>query len=191
MLTLQTPLIRPRLVLRPFRPTDVEDVHVFQSDPGVLPYIPWMLRSRAQTQQWLDKVSGSEVRHEGEHGIWAVERREDARVIGSVNLSWTSREHAQAEFGFVLATDAQGSGYAAEATSALLDVAFPALDLHRVHARVDARNEPSLRLLERLGLRREAHLVGREFFKGEWTDVVVYAVLREEWAGRVQLSDPG
>lgn len=171
-----------RLALRPFRPADVADVQRFQSDPLVLPFIPWELRSRQETQDWLEKVSGSEVRQEGDHGAWAVERQHDARVIGAVNLSWASSAHGQAEFGFVLAGDAQGLGYAAEAATALLDVAFPALDLHRVYARVDARNEPSLRMLRRLGLRQEAYLVGREFFKGAWTDIVIFAVLNDEWA---------
>lgn len=184
MLTFEVPRVTDRLVLRPFTAGDADDVHRFQSDPEVLPYIPWPLRTREQTVEWLAQVAGAGVRQPGDHGIWAVERRTDGRVVGSVNLSWTSSEHQQAEFGYVLARDAQGAGYASEASAALLDAAFPALDLHRICARVDARNEPSLRMLRRLGLRQEAHLVGCERFKGEWTDLVVFAVLRQEWADR-------
>lgn len=153
MLALHALLISARLVLRPFRSADVAEIQVFQSDPLVLPTISWELRSRQQTQEWLKEVSVSEVRQEGDRGAWAVERQDDARVIGAVNLSWVSSAHGQAEFGFVLASDAQGSGYAAEAATALLDAAFPALDL-----------------------------VGREFFMGEWTDIVIFAVRRDEWA---------
>ncbi len=184
MLTMEPPLIGPRVLVRPFRATDLDDVSVFQSDPLVLPFIPWQLRTPEETREWLEQVSGSAVREEGDHGAWAVERKQDGRVIGSVNLSWVSRLHGQAEFGFVLATDAQGSGYATEATSVMLDAAFPTLDLHRAYARVDARNEASLRMLRRWGMRQEAYLRGREFFKGEWTDIVIFAVLRQEWAAR-------
>lgn len=184
MLTMNVPLTSARLVLRRFRAADVDDVHLFQSDPLVLPFIPWNPRTWQETRDWLEAVSGGSVLQAGDHGAWAIERGADHRVIGSVNVSWTSSVHRQAQFGFVLASDAQGSGYAAEATTALLDAAFPALDLHRAFARVDARNEPSLRMLRRLGLRQEAHLIGRELFKGQWTDIVIFAVLQEEWAAR-------
>ena len=48
----------------------------------------------------------------------------------------------------------------------------------------DRDNVASARVLERAGLRREAHLVENEFVKGEWTDEVIYAMLRTEWAAR-------
>lgn len=181
VLSFTPPATSGRLMLRPYHDDDVDDVQRFQSDPRVLPFIPWVVRTRQETQQWLAKVSGSVVAQAGDHGTWAIERIEDGRVVGSVNLSWTGDGHGQAEFGFVLATDAQGCGYATEATTLLLDTAFPALGLHRAYARVDARNEASLRMLRRLGLRQEAHLVGRELFKGAWTDVVIFGVLSEEW----------
>ena len=187
MLSFAPPVASGRLELRPFQDDDVDDVQLFQSDPRVLSFIPWVVRRRQETQHWLAKVSGSVVAQEGDHGTWAIERLVDRRVIGAVNLSWTSSAHGQAEFGFVLATDTKGCGYAGEATTLLLDAAFPALSLHRAYARVDARNEPSLRMLRRLGLRQEAHLVGRELFKGEWTDIVIFAVLSQEWESlRVQ-----
>ena len=55
------------------------------------------------------------------------------------------------------------------------------MKLHRIFARLDARNEPSARLMERLGMRREALMRKSEWYKGEWTDVIWYAVLSEEW----------
>ena len=55
------------------------------------------------------------------------------------------------------------------------------LGAHRVVARLDARNDASRHLLERLGMRQEAHLVKNEFVKGEWTDELVFAVLDDEW----------
>ena len=64
---------------------------------------------------------------------------------------------------------------------ALLDIAFETYRLHRVTARIDARNAASLRLAERVGMRREAHLVENEWFKGEWSDEIDFAMLRREW----------
>jgi aminoglycoside 6'-N-acetyltransferase len=64
-------------------------------------------------------------------------------------------------------------------------VSFEELGVHRVWARVEPRNEPSVRLCERLGMRREGVLEQASWFKGEWTDLAFYALLADEWrAGR-------
>lgn len=64
----------------------------------------------------------------------------------------------------------------------MLHLAFDQLGLHRVIAWVDARNDASLRLAERLGMRRQAYLVSNEWFKGAWSDEVDLALLEDEWA---------
>lgn len=91
------------------------------------------------------------------------------------------REHRGGEIGYVFHPDAGGRGYASEACSALLALAFDELGLHRVTARLDSRNDASARLAARLGMRQEAHLMRNEMFKGEWSDEVVFAMLAEEW----------
>uniref|UniRef100_UPI0034E965F1 GNAT family N-acetyltransferase n=1 Tax=Enterococcus faecium TaxID=1352 RepID=UPI0034E965F1 len=64
---------------------------------------------------------------------------------------------------------------------ALVDTAFSVYGLRRLVARIDADNTRSIALAERLGMRREAHLVENEWFKGRWSDEVDYAVLAREW----------
>jgi RimJ/RimL family protein N-acetyltransferase len=105
-------------------------------------------------------------------------------VVGDVGLCWSSEVHRQAEIGYSFHPDHRGHGYATEAAAALVALAFTDLGVHRVAGRLDARNTASARLLERLGMRREAHLVENEWVKGEWSDEVVYAVLDTEWADR-------
>lgn len=92
-----------------------------------------------------------------------------------------SVEHQTLEVGYLFSPAHTGRGYATEAVRALLDVAFRHVGARRVVARVDARNGRSCALLERLGLRREAHLVENEWVKGELTSEVDYAVLGREW----------
>jgi RimJ/RimL family protein N-acetyltransferase len=72
-------------------------------------------------------------------------------------------------------------GYATEASAVMVELAFSTLGAHRVSGRLDARNDASARVLERLGMRREGHLVENEYVKGEWTDEALYAVLEVEW----------
>ncbi len=105
----------------------------------------------------------------------------DGVFVGEVGLGTLSTQHRGFEVGYVFLPEFQGLGFATEATRAMIDVAFRDLKAHRVIARLDARNTASRHVLERLGLRREAHLVANEFVKGEWCDELVFAVLEEEW----------
>ena len=74
----------------------------------------------------------------------------------------------------------QGRGYATEAVRLLLGYLF-ARGKHRITACCDARNAASVAVLERLAMRREGHLRQSTWAKGEWTDDLLYGLLREEW----------
>ena len=85
------------------------------------------------------------------------------------------------ELGITLDPARQGRGYAAEAMRALLGFAFERLRAHRVRCSTDPRNRACVRLLEGLGMRREAHFRESLWFKGEWADDLIYAMLEREW----------
>ncbi len=89
-------------------------------------------------------------------------------LVGDVSLLWASETHRQGELGFVFHPLHQGRGYATEAARPILAFAFEELALHRVIGRLEPRNVGSARVLEKLGMRREAHLVESEGVKGEW-----------------------
>lgn len=96
-------------------------------------------------------------------------------------LFWHNAQHRGGEIGYVINPDHQGRGYATEACRVLLRLGFDELGLHRITARVDRRNEPSAHVLRRLGMRQEAHLVQNEWFKGDWSDELDFAMLEDEW----------
>jgi RimJ/RimL family protein N-acetyltransferase len=174
------PLSTERLVLRPHRPEDLDDLVRFHSDPDVVRYVPWPVRDRAATEETLQVKLGQTVLEE--HGQWlvlAVELRETGTVIGEVLLKWASER--QGELGFAFARDHQGQGYAAEAADAILRLAFDDLGFHRVSAVVVEGNDASARLLGRLGFRQEARHVDGEVFKGAWVTLLVFAMLDDEW----------
>ncbi len=93
-------------------------------------------------------------------------------------------QHQQGEIGYTFNPAYHGRGLATETALALLRLGFEGLGLHRITGHLDARNTASARVLERAGMRREAHLVENEFVKGEWSDELVYAMLRSEWEAR-------
>ena len=83
----------------------------------------------------------------------------------------------------------QGKGLATEAAEVVLGLGFDRLGLHRMIGRCDALNLPSARVMERLGMRREAHFIQNIWFKGKWGDEYLYAMLQDEWTMRRSLFD--
>jgi RimJ/RimL family protein N-acetyltransferase len=110
-----------------------------------------------------------------------VELRDSGEIVGHVTNS-IDPEHRQAEIGFMFDPAHQGRGYATEASRALVAHAFEHYGVHRVYGRLEPRNEASARVLEKLGMRREAHLIENEWVKGEWQSEAVYALLARQWA---------
>ena len=174
-----------RLVLRPLVPADLDDVVGYQSDAETLRFMLWPVRTRDESAEHLARRSTmTTLAADDDSLVLAVETQSrPGRVIGEVNLRLTSAEHRQAEIGWIIAPEHQGFGYAREAATRLLALCFDELGIHRVHAELDPRNEASVALCRRLGMREEAHFVEDMFFKGEWADTGVYALLASEWRG--------
>jgi len=119
------------------------------------------------------------------HGIrLAAVLPQSGVAVGDISLWLVSREHRQGEIGFVVHPDHQGHGYATEGAAALVELGFRQFDLHRIVGSADARNIGSARVMEHLGMRREALFRENELVKGEWSNEVIYALLATEWAAR-------
>jgi RimJ/RimL family protein N-acetyltransferase len=182
------PIHTDRLRLRALGPADADAMFAYKSRADVCRYLPHPPLTHAQV---VERMAGTHTRStlddEGQALFVGVELRESGELIGDLVLFWHSREHRAGEIGYVLAPEHTGHGYATEAARELLRLGFDAergLGLHRITARLDPRNAASARVAERLGMRREAHLVQNEWLKGEWCDELVYALLEHEWAGR-------
>ncbi len=178
------PLTAARIVLRRFQPADLAAFVAMRNDPAVARYQSWGALDEAEAQSFIQAMSTAEPGIPGDWFQFAIARRATDEFIGDCALHIKADDARQAEIGFTLARHAQGQGLASEAVTALLTYIFQAHEVHRVVAICDVRNHGSYTLLERLGLRREAHTRHSYWNKGSWTDEYHYAILRDEWVHR-------
>ena len=177
------PIQTARLALRSFAPGDLDDLFAYISREDVVRYLYGGVKDRAESEQGLKLwMSSTSLARAGERLVLAVVLVELNKVIGEVSLKCVSLEHRQAEIGWVFNPDYHGQGFATEAAAAVLRLGFQEHNFHRILARCDARNMASYKVMERLGMRREAHFIHNEFFKGEWGDELWYAILQSEWS---------
>jgi RimJ/RimL family protein N-acetyltransferase len=177
------PVLTERLSLRPATPDDVATTWVFRRLPEVT---EWMTAAPETQEEYAARFLP-----EDRLGKTLVIEL-DGRVVGDLMLAvedaWAQLEVAdrargvQAEIGYCLDPAFQGHGYAREAVAALLRLCFVDLGLRRVTANCFADNEPSWRLMERLGMRRELHTRRESLHRSQgWLDGLGYALLAEEW----------
>ncbi|WP_030348140.1 GNAT family N-acetyltransferase [Streptomyces sp. NRRL S-1022] len=181
----QAPVATERLVLRLFTADDVEERYAYQRLPEVARFLyrPPLTREGC-AESIAARAAGTPWEADGDVLLLAVCRAQEPRVvIGEVVLTLTSARARQAEIGWVFNPRYAGHGYATEAARALASSAFGRLGVHRLYARLDVLNTASVRVCERLGMRREAHLVDNDLDGDRWGSEYVYAVLAHEWKG--------
>jgi RimJ/RimL family protein N-acetyltransferase len=172
-----------RLVLRRFRPDDAEPLATYRSDPRVSRYQSWASPlSSTEAAELVEDFTKGDPQALGWFQ-YAIERKAAVGLIGDLGVC-RKDDGRQAEIGFTLAPEHQRHGYAAEAVRAIVHRLLVDERLHRVEASCDARNLRSARLLQRVGFRREGHLVANTWIKGEWTDDLLFGLLADEWLNR-------
>jgi RimJ/RimL family protein N-acetyltransferase len=175
------PLKLDELTLRRIGPVDASDLYEIYSRREVAQYEFWDPWTAEQVASHICSQAAIRVGDPGVALVLGVILEPDGRLIGECQITITSVDDRQAEIGFTFNPDYSGRGYASRAVNACLGFAFGSLGMHRVMAATDVRNVRSWRLMERLGMRREAHFVHDNFVKGQWVDDYVYAMLEDEW----------
>jgi len=184
----QPRILTPRLVLRAFEDPDAVGLLALYGEPRVCRYYdlePFVELAQAQEQlerfraRWGDGVGAR----------WAVTDRVSGRFLGDCGIQDLSPVDRRAELGYALRADVWGQGLATEAVGAVVDHVFehwPGLELHRLVATVDPRNEASRRVLGKLGFQCEGLLRLNTWEKGTFVDEEVHGLLRSEWVERAR-----
>ena len=161
-----------RLILRPFRDSDYDDLYEFLSQLENDEYEGYPGITYENVKEHLKYRVGSEE-------YYAIELQASGKVIG--NIYCGNRDYENKEVGYIINRDYQKKDYGSEALSAVIANAF-AEGAHRVFAECDPLNERSWRLLEKVRLRREAHLRENVYFRKDenglpkWKDTFIHAI---------------
>jgi len=170
-----------RLLLRQLTMNDAEALFSYRSNAEVNKYQGWIPKSVADAHEFITTKIVTEVNITDSWFQLAIILTESGEMIGDVGLHFLDVDDFQVEVGCTLNHLFQGKGYATEALKACINYLFHHLNKHRVIASVDPRNIQSIRLIERLGFRKEAHFRESLLINDEWCDDIIYATLKSEW----------
>lgn len=177
----QLPTIEaPRVRLRWLTGQDVDALYAIFSDPRMMRY--WStpaMTERSEAVALVTKIQGDF--REKSAFPWGIERKEDHRLLGTCTLFHIDARNGRAELGYGLGSQYWRNGYMREALTALIAYSFGSLGLRRLEADVDPRNDGSVRILGKLGFRREGLLRERWNVAGEIQDTAYFGLLAHEW----------
>ncbi len=169
-----------RLILRPLTILDAEDLYKYRSDAETNQYQGWIPKSIDDVQNFISKTADKI----DEYDTWfqlAIISKEKGEMIGDIGIHFFDVDRYQVEIGCTLAKNYHGKGIAIEALKAVIEYLFDNLYKQRITCSIDPKNRASIKMVERLGFRKEAHFKQSIYIDGEWYDDLVYAILKDEW----------
>jgi RimJ/RimL family protein N-acetyltransferase len=190
MSALSLPIETDRLVLRTFERSDLQPLSAYHTLPSVQRYVVSRTRDEAEVAGALNIMRGHvSLQRPGDTLTLAMIRKGDKALIGHVSLNWSDATAGQGEVRFCVNPSHAGQGLTREALSAMFDLAFDHFRIHRIFARCDGRNHHSIKLMQYLGMRLEAHYREHALFQGEWDEELHFAILDREWQRSNKVKD--
>lgn len=165
-----------RLLLREVSHEDLELVYRFNADPQALRYVP--RAPYTEMIQAIEKIAGFHEGYRERRGVWwTFVLKETGDLLGYGGFFDIGAEETKAEIGYGILPEHWGQGYMSEAVAEMTRFGFEDMGLHRIIGRVAPANEPSARILARLGYEKEGVLRDDEFARGEFFDMTIWGKL--------------
>ncbi|MBR8535187.1 GNAT family N-acetyltransferase [Carboxylicivirga sediminis] len=169
-----------RLIIRPIEANDASALFKYRSDKEANKYQGWIPETIKDAEAFISKVAKQPNVPETWFQLVLIEPATQ-QIIGDIGLHFLDSDNLQVELGCTLDKEYQGNGFATEALETMIDYLFNHLSKHRIITSIDPFNSSSIKLVERLGFRKEAHFVQSLLINGQWVDDLVYAVLKKDW----------
>lgn len=172
----QPTLETERLVLRPIRHEDKEDLFAIRSNPETMRYVP---RPVAQTvEDVLPLIDAIQTAVKNDEGMnWVIALKGSDKLIGMVGYVHFTKPHYRGEVGYILHSDYHNKGIMREAMAAVLDYGFNVMKLHSIEAIINPANTASMNVVEKCGFTKDAHFKDYLFHNGRFADALVYSLI--------------
>jgi len=167
-----------RLLIRILDMRDKESFYKYRSLPEIYQFQSWKPKNIKEIEDFIIKniaIAPNEV----DSCLQLAVCLDNGQMIGDIGVHFL--DDYQVEIGYTLSPEYQGRGYVLEAIKGIVNYIFSTLKKHRVTASVDPNNGSSIRLLEKLGFRKEAHFIKSFYMNDQWYDDCIYSILEEEW----------
>ena len=169
-----------RLLFRKLTDADAPEILALRGKPETMRFIPRPLLTDIGSALAHIKTINDKI-EENLDINWAVTEKDNDKCIGIMGFYRTEPEHFRTEIGYIILPQYWGKGYVTEAVQTLLDFAFNSLNLHSVGAVIDSRHKASERVLQKNGFTKEAHFVENFYYNNEFTDTVIYSLLKRNF----------
>jgi [ribosomal protein S5]-alanine N-acetyltransferase len=170
-----------RLKIRNLRESDLEAFHQYRSNAEVTKYQGFDTYNLDQAKSFIAEHQNKLRIIPGEWVQYAIENSGSRQLVGDCAIYLHPSDSRIAELGITISHLHQRQGYAKETMAGLINFLFSKKGIHRIEETVDAENLASIRMMESLRFRKEAHFIENIFFKGKWGSELQFAMLRREW----------
>lgn len=177
-----------RLILRPININDKAEIFAYRSDKETNKYQGWIPETIADVESFINNIA----KQIDEPGTWfqfSIIEKNSEKIVGDIGVHFWDKENRQVEIGCTLNKNFQKKGYASESLKRIIDYLFTELNKHRIIASIDPNNENSVRLVERIGFRKEAHFVESLFVNEKWVDDLIYSLIEKDWEKLKQIRN--
>jgi RimJ/RimL family protein N-acetyltransferase len=169
-----------RLIIRPINCDDKYEIFNYRCDTETNKYQGWIPKTINDVESFINNIS-KQINEPETWFQFAVIEKQHHEIIGDLGIHFIDKDNKQVEIGCTLNKKSHNQGYATESIKKVIDYLFNDLNKHRIIASIDPENKNSIRLVERIGFRKEAHFVESLYLNGKWVDDLIYALLKKDW----------
>jgi len=173
-----------RLVIRPVRLDDKVNIFEYRSDSDTNKYQGWIPKTIEAVELFINRTA-KQINIPETWFQFVLIKKENQKLIGDLGVHFWDKQNKQVEIGCTLNKNFHYNGYATEAIRRIIVFLFIELQKHRITTSIAPGNKSSIRLVERIGFRKEAHFVESLFVNGIWVDDLIYALTEKDWKNRV------
>lgn len=167
-------------ILREFKESDWESVHLYAGNPETVKYMDWGPNTEEETKTFIRGTMETQSQSSRTEYVFAVISKATGNLIGTAAIRIQDSHSQNGDFGYILHPSQWGRGIGTEVAQILVKFGFQQLNLHRIWATCRPQNIASIRVLEKAGLKREGYLRENKKIRGSWVDSYLYAIIKDD-----------